>query len=174
MKFKLFDPKTDNVESVPEATGNYIVVLRKNCKLPSFNIPIIYSKYKGYDVIYTGISKNLQKRVIKNHFNGSAGRSTLRKSIGCMLGFSLIPRDAKYYKNKKTKFDNENERNLSDWMKTNLLLFYYPNNRYALLEPELIQKLNPPLNLDKNDNVINCEFRRHLRLLRIESPIVSQ
>ncbi|MDE6694348.1 MAG: hypothetical protein K2J57_00785, partial [Bacteroidales bacterium] len=85
----------------------------------------------------------------------------------------LIPRDAKYYKNKKTKFDNEDERNLSDWMKTNLLLFYYPNNKYALLEPELIQKLNPPLNLDKNDNVINYEFRRNLRLLRMASPIVS-
>ncbi len=51
-------------------------------------------------------------------------------------------------------------------MKHNLVVFYYPNEYYKNLEEELIQKYNPPLNLDKNRNAVNKEFRNELSLLR--------
>ena len=55
--------------------------------------------------------------------------------------------------------------------KTNLLLFYYPNKEFDRIESLLIQALNPPLHLDKNHNVINSEFRKHLSKLRNQKPV---
>lgn len=171
--FKLFDPKIGNLDSVPSMPGNYIVVLRKNRKLPSLviHINIVYSKFEGYDVIYTGLASNsLRDRDVRKHFNGTAGNSTLRKSLGCLFGYNLIPRDSNYAENKKTKFNDIDEEKLSDWMKENLLLFYYPNNNYTEVESYLIQQLNPPLNLDKNNNIINLDFRKYLSQLRNIKP----
>lgn len=55
-------------------------------------------------------------------------------------------------------------------MKTNLLLFYYPNKDFDSIESVLIQDFNPPLNLDKNHNAINSGFRKHLAKLRNNKP----
>lgn len=73
----------------------------------------------------------------------------MRKSLGRLFGYELIPRDRNFDKNKKTKFNQEDENQLTIWMKHNLLVFYYPNENYKSLEEKLIQKYNPPLNLDK-------------------------
>lgn len=88
-----------------------------------------------------------------------------------MFGYNLIPRDSHYNNNGKTKFNVTDESELSDWIKTNLLLFYYPNKEFDRIESLLIQALNPPLNLDKNHNVINSEFRKHLSKLRNQKPV---
>ena len=39
-----------------------------------------------------------------------------------------------------------------------------------MLETELIRTLNPPLNLDENNNPVNQEFRADLSVLRNEKP----
>ena len=171
MQFQIFDPKKNDIGSVPSKPGNYIVVLRKDSKLPDIGIPVTYCKYEGYNVIYTGLaSKNLKDRDIQKHFNGTAGGSTLRKSLGCLFGYDLIPRDSQYDINKKTKFNDADESRLSDWMREHLLLFYYSNENYNEIESRLIQELNPPLNLDKNSHVINSAFRGHLKSLRNRKP----
>lgn len=169
--FQLFDPLKDDVNTIPSLSGNYIFVLREGSKLTGIDIPVTFTKFRGYDVIYVGeASKSLQSRIVKQHFKGNAGKSTLRKSIGCLFGYDLIPRDSKYDENRKTKFNVADENRLSDWIKTNLLLFYYPNKDYANVEDQLIKDLNPPLNLDKNSNPINFEFREHLTELRNHKP----
>lgn len=169
--FKIFDPLKEDINTIPNLSGNYIFVLRKNSKLPDVGIPVTYTKFRDYEVIYVGLaSSSLKDRDIKKHFSGNAGGSTLRKSLGCLFGCNLIPRDSHYNNNEKTKFNVTDESKLSEWIKTNLLLFYYPNKEFDRIESLLIQTLNPPLNLSKNHNVINSEFRKHLTKLRSNKP----
>ncbi len=166
-EFRFFDPLKDDINTVPALSGNYIFALRKNSKLPYIGIPVTYTKFRDYEVIYVGLASNsLKDRDIAKHFNGNAGGSTLRKSLGCLFGYNLIPRDSHYNSNGKTKFNVTDESKLSDWIKTNLIMFYYPNKEFDSVESRLIQALNPPLNLDKNHNVINLKFRKHLTKLR--------
>lgn len=168
LKFELFDPMKDKEDKIPDKSGNYIVVLREKVELPVIDITPIYNMYKGYRVIYTGISsKNLRKRDYSQHFTGNnAGRSTLRKSLGSLMGLEKIPRDAKKPENGKTKFTDADEEKLSAWMKENLLLFFLCENEFATLEEFLINELNPPLNIQGNKNEVNQDYRDKLRKLR--------
>jgi len=167
LKFKVFNPLAK--ETLPDCPGNYIVVLRKGAKLPDVGITPLCSLYEGYEIIYTGISStSLRKRDYKQHFIGNnAGRSTLRKSLGCLMGFNKVPRD-KNKDNQKTKFGENDELNLSEWMKKNLLLFYLEGNKCEVkeLEKELINYYNPPLNIQDNKNKENEDYRNKLRELR--------
>lgn len=160
-EFQFFDPLEDDISIVSDLPGNYIFTLREKSKLPDIGIPVTYTKFRNYEVIYVGLaSGSLRDRDVKKHFNGNAGSSTLRKSLGCLFGYNLIPRDSHYNSNGKTKFSIDDENKLSYWMKTNLLLFYYPNKDFDSIESVLIQDFNPPLNLDKNHNAINSGFRK--------------
>lgn len=128
--------------------------------------------YKGeeYKVIYVGkSSKSLRLRDYKQHFKGTAGVSTLRKSIGCLLGLQLIPRDINSPQNGKTTFSEYDEEVLTGWMLSNLLLLYCDNNDYLAVEKELIRIYNPPLNIQSNSNEINVDFRKELSKLRLLS-----
>lgn len=170
-EFQFFDPLEDDISIVSDLPGNYIFTLREKSKLPDIGIPVTYTKFRNYEVIYVGLaSGSLRDRDVKKHFNGNAGSSTLRKSLGCLFGYNLIPRDSHYNSNGKTKFSIDDESKLSYWMKTNLLLFYYPNKDFDSIEFVLIQDFNPPLNLDKNHNAINSGFRKHLAKLRNNKP----
>ena len=88
-EFRIFDPLKDDVNTVPTLSGNYIFALRKNSKLPDIGIPVIYTKFRDYEVIYVGLaSTSLRDRDVEKHFNGNAGSSTLRKSLGCLFGYN--------------------------------------------------------------------------------------
>lgn len=157
---------SSNIERIPDSSGNYIICLQKGKILPKIDLEASYKTFKGFEVVYTGIaSKSLKKRDYKQHFNGNAGSSTLRKSLGSLFGYTKIKRDKNPH-SKKTKFDAEDEAKLSQWMQTNLVLFYTENSAPNCLEDELIEKYNPPLNLAKNKNEINQEFRALLSTLR--------
>lgn len=177
-RFFCFNLLISDVSELPSAAGNYLVVLRPSCQLPAISIKPIISQldYNGekFDVIYTGISENLKQRDYRQHFTGNnAGRSTLRKSLGCLMGFKQIPRDRNSQDNGKTKFSDKDESILSKWMAQNLLLFYYVNDRYKENELELIEWYNPPLNLKNNKNVINREFRSMLSDLRSQKKQIE-
>lgn len=80
-----------------------------------------------------------------------------------------IPRDRLKPENGKTRFCDKDEEKLSDWMKKNLLLFYLPEMEcftVEALEDILIEELNPPLNIMKNKNELNKDYREELRKLR--------
>ena len=121
--FKLFNPQTMKASDLPDCPGNYLVVLaNESSRLPDVGIEPVYTKteHNGmyYDVIYTGISTDsLRKRDYKQHFTGNnAGVSTLRKSLGSLMGMKKIPRDAGKPENGKTKFSENDEICLSNWM----------------------------------------------------------
>ncbi|MBQ9237598.1 MAG: hypothetical protein IJ183_06810 [Prevotella sp.] len=171
--YKLFDP-TNLAKGMPdEESGNYIFLLRPDVELPNDMIaeqPTFTTlKYNGkeYRVLYTGITKDsLYKRVYKIHLTGNnAGKSTLRKSLGCLWGYTFVKRDKKP-DSTKTKFSETDEVSITEWMSKNLLVLYVANKNFGQEEQELIDTFNPPLNLDKNDNVINMEYRQRLKMLR--------
>lgn len=163
--YKKFDPLNGILSEIPNIQGNYLIVLKPNSRLPDIGNTYNCKTIDNKKIIYTGISnKSLRSRDYRQHFNGTAGNSTLRKSIGSMFGWKKIPRDK--VSNGKTKFNAEDESTLTDWMKNNLELYYYPNLKPKENEDSLIDLLNPPLNLSNNKNIENSEFRAELSRLR--------
>lgn len=175
--FKLFDPMTMDSNTLPNVAGNYVFLLRKGSQLPKVDIepqiPEVTLDGNTYQAIYTGIaSKSLRKRDYRNHFVGNnASRSTLRKSIGSLFGYDLILRKESDTKHKR--FQPADEEKLTEWMMSNLLLAFVENAAPKPLEEKLIAELNPPLNLEKNHNMVNKEFRALLSKLRCRPVIRS-
>ena len=165
--FTLFDPEKHDSKNIPDNPGNYIICLKMESLLPDIGVPYTMTTYQGLNVIYTGIAgKSLRNRDYKQHFSGNnAGSSTLRKSLGSMFGYVKIPRD-RNPNTGKTKFKKTDEIKLSKWMQSNLILYFKGNSKPEIMEQELIGKLNPPLNLSKNSNAVNQEFRNKLSELR--------
>ena len=170
-EFITFNPQTQNGKDLPEVPGNYLVAIRDINALPTLGFTIESPRYRGQHLIYTGVAKtNIRGRVWKNHFCGNAGHSTLRLTLGCLLGFTPIPRDKKNPNNGHVRFILEEERLLRAWMTENLIFYYLPNATPKNLENILIGNLNPPLNLDENYNPVNWEFRNTLKTLRNRKP----
>lgn len=166
-KINRFDPKTDSETIIANSSGNYILCLKKNSKLPTVSIKPFLTNFEGLQVIYTGIAGgSLRSRDFRQHFKGNnAGRSTLRKSLGVLFGYKQIPRDSDPTTG-KTKFNIEDELKLSEWMWDNLIMYFLPTLDFSNIEIELINHFNPPLNLKDNSNIINIDFRRLLSSLR--------
>lgn len=128
--FKMFDPTRDDSKDLPDIPGNYLVVLRSDAELPKSSLTpefhIITYHSNAYKVIYTGISqKGIRSRDYKQHFTGNAGKSTLRKSLGSLMGFPKIPRSMNKPEDGKTKFNDENEEELSLWMKKTIVTLFH-------------------------------------------------
>ena len=174
--FKLFDPMTMDSSMLPNVAGNYVFLLRKGSHLPKVDIepkiPEVTLDGNTYQAIYTGIvSESLRKRDYRNHFvDNDASRSTLRKSIGSLFGYDLILRKESDTKHKR--FQPADEEKLTEWMMSNLLLAFVENAAPKPLEEKLIAELNPPLNLEKNTNMVNKEFRALLSKLR-RRPVIG-
>lgn len=178
--YKLFDPMKLDKGLPPEKPGNYIFLLRHGVKLPEEMIqeqPTFTTlKYEGieYEVLYTGkTSSSLYERVFETHlFGDNAGWSTLRKSLGCLWGYSFTYRDKSPNPDKKvkTKFHEDDEHTITQWMRKNLLVLVAPNANCDKDEKELIAIFNPPLNLINNHNIINQSYRKLLKKLR-ERPV---
>ena len=179
-KFILFNPVTGSPKEIPEGAGNYFVVLKEGHSLPDVGLPVVMAKFRWMDIVYTGVagpSSGLRRRITWAHFGDNAGRSTLRLTLGVLMGFKPIPRDVSNPHNGHTRFLPEEEKRLTDWMKDNLLVYFFPNDDYEAVEEELIASLNPPLNLMKNHNPVNSELRSHISYLRslvqYDSPATS-
>jgi len=141
-------------------------------------LPYISEKISEDEVVYIGKTESSQqKRNANTHFkSGKTGSSTVRKSFGSILKNKLslitVPRnDSDYLKGRFShfKFDIESENKLTEWMKSNLSIsFYeYPKSKQEIeaLETEIIHRLTPKLNIDKNPN---NPFKSKLQLLRKE------
>ena len=169
--FILFNPQVDKGSNIPKLPGNYIATIRDIGILPTLGHKIVTQSFRGQEIIYTGISKtSLYNRVWQSHISGQAGRSTLRRTLGYLLGYTPIPRDKSNPNNGRIRFNADDEKALKEWIKENLVFYYLPNDTPGVLETELIRSLNPPLNLDENDNPVNLEFRADLSILRNQKP----
>lgn len=171
--FKLYDPLKNDYSDIPDLPGNYIFLLRNDSTFPpTQEIPVfshINVNEESLRVLYTGISTKarLRKRIYTRHLGNNSGKSTLRKSLGRLFGFRLVPRDKNKPNDGYKKFCKEDEEKLTDWMKRNLVVLYDDRaDNYEMLQNQLITYLNPPLNIKDNHNPINLEFRKKLKRLR--------
>lgn len=168
MQFIKIDPKHQDLNNICHQNGIYIFTLREGCDIPYTHNKPIYELYDGQRVLYIGQTKSgLNSRINKKHFNGRAGSSTLRKSLGCLLGFKLIPRSKNNPDDGKTTFEKSDEIKLSQWMKDNLIVYYtIVLDDIDSVENKFINSYSPPLNLSKVPMDRNQGFRSELSSLR--------
>ncbi|WP_432175337.1 GIY-YIG nuclease family protein [Streptomyces sp. Tue6028] len=90
--------------------------------------------------------QNLRKRV-RYHYRGNAAESTLRLTVGRLLGIELrrVGRSGT-----RMTFGKAGEVALSQWMAENARVCWIEHDEPWALESELISQLDLPLNLDQN------------------------
>ncbi|MFI6245166.1 GIY-YIG nuclease family protein [Streptomyces sp. NPDC051016] len=90
-------------------------------------------------------TQNLRKRICY-HYRGNAAGSTLRLTLGCLLGIEL----RRVGSGKRMTFGKVGEATLSQWMADNARVCWVEQREPWELESQLITQLNLPLNLDQN------------------------
>lgn len=90
-------------------------------------------------------AQNLRKRV-RYHFRGNAAGSTLRLTLGCLLGLEL----RRVGSGKRFTFGKTGESTLSTWMAEHARVCWLEHPEPWTLESSLIDQLDLPLNLDQN------------------------
>ncbi|NLZ92342.1 MAG: hypothetical protein GX918_10550 [Clostridiales bacterium] len=162
-----FDPLINEKKELPDCNGIYVLCSRDLSYLPKSMSSLDYEYYENYPVVYVGISgkQGLRKRY-NNHFRGTARNSTIRKSIGALLGCSR-----EYYRDGKYKFQKTDEEKISYLMNSNFVFFYWCLKSFSKkemdeMEMKMIEYFHPPLNLFKNNSPINRDFRSKLKILR--------
>ncbi|WP_043729246.1 GIY-YIG nuclease family protein [Streptomyces zinciresistens] len=90
-------------------------------------------------------TQNLRKRVLY-HYRGNAAGSTLRLTLGCLLGLEL----RRVGSGRRMTFGKAGEATLSQWMADNARVCWMEQDRPWELESQLISRLDLPLNLDQN------------------------
>ncbi|MGR4850419.1 GIY-YIG nuclease family protein [Streptomyces sp. LARHCF252] len=90
-------------------------------------------------------TQNLRKRV-RYHYRGNAAGSTLRLTLGCLLGLEL----RRVGSGKRMTFGKTGEATLTQWMADNARVCWIERDEPWALESQLISQLDLPLNLDQN------------------------
>ncbi len=117
--------------------------------------------HQGLTLLYIGIAPTLppangkpaSKRTLTNrlreHMRGPAEGSTLRLSLGCLLGASLGLELRRVGSGRRMTFGT-GERVLSEWMEHNALVAWTIQERPWEVEKQLIHAVSLPLNLEQN------------------------
>jgi hypothetical protein len=105
--------------------------------------------------------QNLRTR-ISYHYRGNAEGSTLRFSLGCLLGLDL----RRVGSGTRLTFGPDGERKLSEWMADHARVCWVPIAQPWLAKAEVIARVDLPLNIDQNRD---HPFHAHLSRLRAEA-----
>ncbi|WP_436773310.1 GIY-YIG nuclease family protein [Yinghuangia sp. YIM S09857] len=129
---------------VPAAPGIYgwHFKVAPDAKLPSGQL-----LYVGIAPSRTTSTQNLRTR-ISTHFRGNASGSTLRRTLGCLLGLEL----RRFGVSEREHFGPTGEGKLSAWMAENARVCWVEHTEPWVPEPELIKQLDLPLNLQHNQD----------------------
>lgn len=151
----------DNIDSVPEGPGVYLVFGGMDELLASAECePDDYLgafQLRGHDLLYIGSSLNLRARLL-NHLKGDSRCSSLRASLGCLLKERLGLEITTYRKKSYFSF-GEGEARLSDWIREHTSVALWPCRDPEELERALIRALPSPL------NIVDGRDRRYARFL---------
>jgi hypothetical protein len=119
-------------------------------------------------LLYVGISParkasgaNLHTR-IRYHFLGNAEGSTLRRTLGCLLGKRLRLTLRRVGSGKRMTFDPR-EHALTAWMKRHLRVAWILTTRPRLLEKRFFAALTLPMNLEGNAHSPFYPRLKHIR-----------
>jgi len=114
--------------------------------------------YVGIAPRAPGRSKATLRSRLRNHYRGNAEGSTLRLTIGCLLGLEL-----RRVGQRTVMTFGPAELDLSTWMADNAFVTWIEDPKPWLLESVLIHSIDLPLNLDQN---AYHAFHAHLSELR--------
>lgn len=126
-----------------------------------------------WNLLYVGTgpsdanSKRFLRDRLKDHIGRDTTKSTLRRSLGCLLGLKF--QVTRVSRSKRADKDvlhfglGVSESVLSDWMEKNARISWIKHDRPWELEGELIRKLALPLNLQDNDQHPFAETLSDLR-----------
>ncbi|WP_245694368.1 GIY-YIG nuclease family protein [Streptomyces abyssalis] len=118
-------------------------------------------------------TQNLRKRV-RYHFRGNAYGSTLRLTLGCLLGLELRRVGSS---GKRMTFTKAGEAVLSEWMAEHARVCWLEHPEPWTVEADLISRLDLPLNLDQNrHNAFHprlTEIRAQARQRAREMPVTT-
>lgn len=123
---------------------------------------------EGWRLLYVGISpsgperKATLRRRLRTHFRSDASRSTLRRSLGCLLRGQLELELRPRGRSGRTHFGPGEDR-LSDWMGGNAAVVWLEHERPWDLERALLRELVLPLNIQNNPG---NSFAAELKALR--------
>jgi hypothetical protein len=105
----------------------------------------------------TPSGQNLRKRV-RFHYRGNAYGSTLRLTLGCLLGERLGVELRRVGGGKRMTFA-DGEQTLSAWMAEHAFVCWLATSAPWEVESQLIASLDLPLNLDQNKaNVFHSQL----------------
>lgn len=128
--------------------------------------------YVGIAPRRPGHNKATLRSRLRNHYRGNAEGSTLRFTIGCLLGLEL----RRVGRGTVMTFGPA-EHDLSSWMADNASVTWVEDSRPWLLELVLIHTLDLPMNLDQNAShsfhVHLSELRRGARERALALPILA-
>lgn len=114
----------------------------------------------GFTLLYLGFSpqkpsKNAKpserhiRQRIRYHFRGNASGSTLRLTLGCLLGERL---GISLQKSGKKVHFGEGETTLSEWLSANGRVSWVESDKPWILEKQALKALSLPLNLPRNEH----------------------
>lgn len=129
----------------------------------------------GHTLLYVGISpsapptngaapsrQTLWSRV-RYHYRGNAFGSTLRLTLGCLLGDRLGIQLRRVGSGKTRTFTNPGEQSLDVWMAKHAKVVWAEAERPWELEAQLIRSVSLPLNIMDNDVHPFCASLRAIR-----------
>ena len=102
---------------------------------------------RNTNLLYIGKSKNLKKRMIKEHLTG--GTSTLFRSIGTMLNYGPEFGSLRGKGNNNYFFDDEVKKMVIGWIRSHLVILWCTCEPYDL-NKDLVEQLMPILNIKWN------------------------
>jgi hypothetical protein len=146
--------------------GFFAYTLKYPSAFPGIDIP-------PSKILFLGLSENALDG--RNHLtHAHSGFSTLRRSLGAILKESLqltcnrrAPGDSPDF----YRFQDEGEARLTQWMADNLVFtcFPLPIETATELEPAILEKLTPPLNISDRQNPQASRIRAFRRVCRAEA-----
>lgn len=108
-------------------------------------------------LLYVGISpgrpgsKSHLRSRIRYHFRGNASGSTLRTSLGCLLGSELRMRLRRTGTGRSIKFTHSGEAQLRTWLSANARVCWVKHSKPWQVEEAMLTSCSLPLNLEGNE-----------------------
>ena len=142
LEYSKYDPQINTNDEIVMQPGVYVICKRHDASVLELRIEETREFMPGYQVLYVGkTNASLRQRIINQHFHGSGRNSTLRRTIGNLMGYEhfLLP-GGRY------RFITEHEQALTLYMATRFIAFYSPTEQTEHYEHMLIMRYSPPLN----------------------------
>ena len=112
-------------------------------------------------------SKSTLRKRLRTHYTGNASGSTLRKTLGCLLGDSLGIALRRVGSGGRYTFGNAGEQVLDRWMDRHAFVTWVETDRPWLLERGVLASgLSLPLNIRDNPRGAHTE---HLKAVRAKA-----